>query len=112
MHACHLVGIASQRGGHLAVDILIGGSQTLLVGEDDDQDVLGGFAEVLGHLIGRRHRCGRQRLYLLVLDHLRQRREDHAEHDHQGEPAADHDPWRAYDEATERGKRIPGCLGP
>ena len=40
----------------LAVGVVIGRLQTAIIGENDDQNVLGGFAEVLGHLLTGRHK--------------------------------------------------------
>ncbi len=58
----------------------------MVVGHDDDKNVLRGLVKILGHLVGRGHRLRRQRLNRLVLDDLRQRGKGYEQNDDQGDP--------------------------
>ena len=84
----------------------------MLVGHDDDKDVLCGLMKVLGHLFGGRHRLRRQRLHRLAFHDLRQRGEGHGQHDDQGDPGGDDEPGRAHDDATQQGETIEALRGP
>src|SRR5262249_45574670 len=70
-----------------------------------------GLTEILGHLVGRGHGLGRQRLQWLAFDHLGQRGEGHRQRSHHGDPGRDDEPRRAHDEATQHRKRADVRLG-
>jgi hypothetical protein len=112
LYAGHIVGVGTQCGGQLAVDSVIGGLQTLpafVIGEHNDQDVLCGFTEICGHLVGCRHVFGRKCLSCLAFHNLRQRREGHSQHADRCEPGGDNEPRCTRHKAAQHRKGIDAC---
>ena len=100
-----VLGFGTQFADQFAIDRLIGRGETLLIGQDDQQDVVrAGLLERLAHLLLAHHRgrVGRKDGGGRFLGEDAQRRKHQAQCRCQADPHRDDQPWPPHDDATDQ----------